>query len=79
LEETLKRFATPTAAYYCGIDLHARTLYLVVLDQAGAVRLDRNYPAQPDAFLAAVALFRADLCREENILFVLGHGRSPDD
>jgi hypothetical protein len=49
------RFATPTAAYYCGVDLHARTLYLVVLDQAGAVRLDRNYPAQPDAFLAAVA------------------------
>ena len=29
------RFATPTAAYYCGIDLHARTMYLVVLDQAG--------------------------------------------
>ena len=26
------RFATPTAAYYCGIDLHARTLYLVVKD-----------------------------------------------
>ena len=41
------RFATPTAAYYCGIDLHARTMYLVVLDQAGGVRLDRNYPAWP--------------------------------
>jgi transposase len=83
------RFATPTAAYYCGIDLHARTMYLVVLDQAGAVRLDRNYPARPDAFLAAVAPFRADLvvasecvhswywladlCRKENIPFVLGH------
>jgi hypothetical protein len=41
-EEILKRFATATAAYYCGIDFHARTMYLVVLDQAGAVRLDRN-------------------------------------
>ena len=83
------RFATPTAAYYCGIDLHARTMYLVVLDQAGAIRLNRNYPARPDAFLAAVAPFRADLvvasecvhswywladlCRKENIPFVLGH------
>ena len=83
------RFATPTAAYYCGIDLHARTMYLVVLDQAGGVRLDRNYPARPDAFLAAVGPFRpnlvvasecvhswywlADLCATEEIAFVLGH------
>jgi hypothetical protein len=42
------RFATPTAAYYCGgIDLRARTMVLLVLDQADAVRLDRNYPARP--------------------------------
>jgi hypothetical protein len=41
------RFAAPTAAYYCGLDLRARTMVLVVLDQAGAVRLDRNYPARP--------------------------------
>jgi hypothetical protein len=27
------RFANPTAAYYCGIDLHARTMYLAVLDR----------------------------------------------
>ncbi len=83
------RFATPTAAYYCGIDLHARTMYLVVLDQAGVVRLDRNYPARPDAFRAAVAPFRpdlvvasecvhswywrADLCAGQKITFVLGH------
>ncbi len=55
------RFATPTAAYYCGIDLHARTMYLVVLDQDGCVRLNRNYPARPDDFLAAVVPFRDDL------------------
>ncbi len=30
------RLATPAAAYYCGVDLHARTMYLVVLDHAGA-------------------------------------------
>jgi transposase len=82
------RFATPTAAYYCGIDLHARTLYLVVLDHAGAVRLRRNLPARPDAFLAAVAPFRpdlvvacecvhtwywlADLCAAQGIPFLLG-------
>jgi transposase len=82
------RFASPTAAYYCGIDLHARTMYLVVLDHAGDVRLHRNLPARPDAFLAAVAPFRPDLvvacecvhtwywladpCAAEGIPFVLG-------
>lgn len=55
------RFASPTAAFYCGIDLHARTLFLVVLDHAGTVRLKRNLPARPDAFLQAVAPFRPDL------------------
>jgi hypothetical protein len=29
------RFATSFAAYYYGVDVHARTMYLVVLDQAG--------------------------------------------
>jgi hypothetical protein len=57
----VRRFASPTAASYCGIDLHARTMYLVVLDHAGDVRLRKNLPARPDAFLAAVAPFRPDL------------------
>ncbi len=85
------RFFTPPAdtAYYCGIDLHTRTMYLVVLDRAGDVRLHRNLPARPDVFLAAVAPFRpglvvaaecvhcwywlADLCAAEHIPFTLGH------
>jgi transposase len=82
------RFASPTAAYYCGIDLHARTMYLVVLDHAGSVRLHRNLPARPDAFLNAIAPFRPDLvvacecvhswywladrCAAEGIPFLLG-------
>jgi hypothetical protein len=50
------RFFTPppTAACYDGIDLHARTMYLVVLDRA-AVRLHCNRPARPDVLPAAVA------------------------
>lgn len=39
------RFVSP-AASYCGIDLHARTMYRVVLDHAGTARLRRNLPAR---------------------------------
>jgi hypothetical protein len=34
--------------YYCGIDLHARSMYLHVLDQHGQTRFGRDLPAGPD-------------------------------
>jgi hypothetical protein len=55
------RFYTQQHRHYCGIDLHARMMYLCVLDSAGAVRLSRNIQCTPQAFLAAVKAFRDDL------------------
>jgi len=83
------RFYTKQHKYSCGIDLHARSMYLCILDQAGEVQLHRNLRTNPDAFLKAVAPYRedlvvaveciftwywlADLCCSEGIHFVLGH------
>jgi len=83
------RFYTKQHRHYCGIDLHARSMYLCILDQDGTVLLHRNLHAKPDAFLKAVAPYRedlvaaveciftwywlADLCRNQGIHFVLGH------
>ena len=83
------RFYTNGHRFYCGVDLHARTMYLCILDDQGQVVFDKNLPARADAFLAAVAPFRdglvvaveclfcwywlADLCAKEQIAFVLGH------
>ena len=83
------RFYTQQHPHYCGIDLHARTMYLCILNQAGAIVLHRNMKADPDSFLKAIAPFRqdivvgveciftwywlADLCAGEKITFVLGH------
>jgi transposase len=80
---------TTTHAYYCGVDLHARSLFVHVLDDKGVTRLERDLPASPAAFLDAVAPYRdglvvgcecmfawywlADLCERERIPFVLGH------
>ena len=46
-EETSMRFYTQQHPFYCGIDLHARTMYLCILDQAGETLLHRNMPATP--------------------------------
>jgi len=75
--------------FYCGIDLHARSMHLCVLDQDGNTVLDQNIAARPETFLQAIAPFRddlivgaecmyawywvADLCQQEQIAFVLGH------
>jgi len=83
------RFYTKTHRHYCGIDLHAKTMYLCILDGAGEVLLHQNIQSRPEPFLEAVAPFReqlvvavecmftwywlADLCRQEGIEFVLGH------
>ena len=83
------RFYTTPHRYYCGIDLHARRMYICVLDAEGQIRVHRNGPATPEHFLATIAPYRedlvvaveciftwywlADLCAQEGIAFVLGH------
>src|SRR5262245_9138414 len=83
------RFYTNPHPFYCGIDLHARTMYGCILSQDGEVVLHRNMQAKPAALLKAIAPYRndmvvavaciftwywlADLCTRETIPFVLGH------
>jgi len=83
------RFYTKPHKHYCGIDLHARKMYLCILDSDGNVLLHRELACGPENFLRAIAPFRedlvvgvecmfawywiADLCGREGIDFVLGH------
>lgn len=83
------RFYTKQHKYYCGIDLHARTMFICILDQAGKTLFHRNRKASPEAFLKVIKPYRedivvavecvflwywlADVCARENIPFVLGH------
>src|SRR5215468_4397075 len=75
--------------FYCGVDLHARTLYVHVLDHKGRTVFEQDLPADPKAFLTAIQPYRkdlvvgvecmfawywlADLCEAEKIPFALGH------
>ncbi len=83
------RFYNKEHRYYCGIDLHARSMYVCILNQAGKVLVHKNLTAGPESFLSLIAPYRddmavaveciftwywlADLCRRQNITFVLGH------
>jgi transposase len=83
------RFYTEPHQRYCGIDLHARSMYVCILDSKGTILLHRDLQSAPAPFLRAIAPYRkdlvvgaecslswywlADLCGKENIPFVLGH------
>ena len=83
------KFYTQQHKHSCGIDLHARSMYVCILDQSGTILVHKNLPTTPEAFLRVVAPYRddlviaveciftwywlADLCEREGIAFVLGH------
>ena len=86
------RFYTQQHQFYCGIDLHARTMYLCIFNRDGEILVHRNMPAGPEPFLQTIAPYRsdlvvcvacifpwywlADLCAREGIPFVRGHALS---
>jgi Transposase len=83
------RFYAKQHPFYCGIDLHARTMYACILNHNEEIMLHRNMKTSPDAFLKAIEPYRddlvvaveciftwywlADFCAREGITFVLGH------
>ena len=88
-EETRVRFYTGQHGFYCGIDLHARSMFVCILDSQGSVIVHKNIKTTPEDFLNIVGPYRedlivavecifswywlADLCARENIPFILGH------
>src|SRR5437762_626608 len=57
----MMRFYTQQHRFYCGLDLHTRTLSLCVLDSAGIIVLEATLPPEPERLLAALVPYRDDL------------------
>ena len=88
----LRRFYNAQHPFYCGIDLHARSMDVCILHQEGEIMRHRNMQASPETFLKAITPYReamvvaveciftwdwlADLCAQEGIPVVLGHALS---
>jgi len=83
------RFYSQPHRFYCGIDLHARTMHVCILAHDGGVVCDDHLPCHFETFLKAITPFRdgivigvecmfgwywlADRCAEQHIPFVVGH------
>ena len=82
-------FYNNTHPYYCGIDLHARSLYVCIIDQDGNTCLHKEISADPDKLLQLLEPYIgnivvgvecmhcwywvSDFCDEIGVDFILGH------
>jgi len=82
-------FYNNTHPYYCGIDLHARLLYVCIIDQDGNTTVHKEISAHPDKLQELLAPYIgnivvgvecmhcwywvADFCDEIGVDFILGH------
>lgn len=82
-------FYNNTHPYYCGIDLHARILYVCILDQEGNVCVHKEIPANPERlykllepYLGNIVVgvecmhcwyWVSDFCQDLHVDFILGH------
>ena len=83
------KFYTTLHKYYCGIDLHARLLYVCILDEHGNKVVHQKIKADPHQlhkllkpYIGQVVVgvecmhcwyWVSDFCREINVEFILGH------
>ncbi len=82
-------FVSIQKEFYCGVDLHAKSMYACIMDARGKVAFHRNLPniftlfqqvAEPYCHSIAVGVestfnwyWLADGCKKANIPFFLGH------
>ena len=71
------RFYTKPRKFYCGIDLHARSMYVCILNQAGDIVVHRNLKTKPDALLRIMAPYREDIVVAVECLFTCDLARRP--
>jgi hypothetical protein len=87
--ENSMNFYNNTHPYYCGIDLHARALYICIINQAGEKLCHKEISAKPERLYQVLEPYIgqmvvgvecmhcwywvSDFCEDNNIDFILGH------
>lgn len=75
--------------FYCGVDLHAKSMFVCIMDAKGEILFHRNITNNPDRFINIIEPYRkniavgvestfnwywlADTCKKADIPFFLGH------
>jgi len=55
------KFYTKQHKHYCGIDLHAKKMYVCIINQENEIVLHKNIDTNPDTFMSIIQPFRRDI------------------
>jgi len=55
------RFYTQQHRYYCGIDLHARKMYVCIFNNLGKIVLHKNVKTDPELFFEIIFPYLDDV------------------
>ena len=63
------RYYTGQHQYYCGVDLHARTMYLCIVNQRDEILYHKEIPTKADLFLGKLSPYREDVVVSVECIF----------
>ncbi len=63
------RFYTQHHQFYCGIDLHARSMYVCIMNQAGEILVHRNMATTADKLVKVIEPFHNDVVLAVECIF----------
>jgi len=72
------RFYTRQHPFYRSVELHAKTMHVCIVNQAGETLVHRNLPSRPDYFLDAIGPCRQGLVVGVKCKWGLLRGPLPD-
>ncbi len=55
------KYYTKQHKYYCGIDLHARSMYICISDQEGNILVHKDISTRVEYFLKVINPYREDI------------------
>ena len=67
------RFYQQQHKYYCGIDLHARKMYVCIISHSGKVKVHQNIKTDPEPFFELILPYLNDVVVSVEFVFCFAY------
>ena len=65
------KFYTKQHQYYCGIDLHTKSMYICIINQEGTILVHQNLKVEPKSLQKSISPYLPDIVIAAECIFLL--------